>query len=70
MATAKRRSARRRNLSDQKSGEDEVLREVYAVRDAYAQEHGYDLDRMYADLKRREHSNRLRRAKSQSPARA
>jgi hypothetical protein len=33
---------------------DEILREVHAVRDAYAAEHGYSLDRILADLKRRE----------------
>ena len=43
--------------------EDEVLREVYAVRDAYAAEHGYDLDRIYADLKSCEAKSRLHRAK-------
>lgn len=39
-----------------------MLREVYASRDAYAAEHGYDLDRIYADLKRRELTSQLRRA--------
>ena len=47
---------------EQTPWEDEVLREVYATRDAYAAEHGYDLDRIYADLKRREANSRLRRA--------
>jgi len=31
------------------SREDEILREVYAARDAFAADH--DLDRIYADLK-------------------
>ena len=31
-----------------------MLRDLYVVRDAYAVEHGHDLDRIYADLKRRE----------------
>lgn len=52
MALQKRRSALRKNLSEHGPWEDDVLREVYAVRDAYAAEHGYDLDRIYADLKR------------------
>jgi hypothetical protein len=49
-------------LSDQKPWEDEVLRGVYEERDAYAAEHGYDLDRIYADLKQREAASHLRRA--------
>ena len=48
-------------MPDQKPWEDEVLREVFTVRDAYAAEHGYDLDRIYADLKQREAKSRLRR---------
>jgi hypothetical protein len=35
-------------------GEDDVLREVYSNRDAYSAEHGHSLERIYADLKRRE----------------
>jgi hypothetical protein len=54
VATQKRPSVPRKSLSEQKPWEDEVLREVYAARDAYAAEHGYDLDRIYADLKHRE----------------
>ncbi len=54
MATLKPPSAPPKSSSEQKPWEDEVLREVHAVRDAYAAEHGYDLDRIYADLKRRE----------------
>lgn len=49
-------------MFERKPWEDAVLREVYAARDAYAAEHGYDLDRIYADLKRREAKSRLRRA--------
>ena len=70
MATRKRPSAPQKNLCEQKLWEDEVLREVYAARDAYAAEHGYDLDRIYADLKLREASSRLRRAKARPLARA
>ena len=62
MAMRKRPSVPPRSLSDRKPWEDEVLREVYAAREAYAAEHGYDLDRIYRDLKRREASSRLRRA--------
>ncbi len=62
MATPKRPSVHLKNLSEQKLWEDEILQEVYAVRDAYAAEHGYDLDRIYEDLKRRETDSHLRRA--------
>jgi hypothetical protein len=41
---------------------DDVLRDLYAARDAYAAEHGYDLNRIFADLKRREQSSELRRS--------
>lgn len=50
-------------MSDQKPWEDEVLTDLYAVRDAYAAEHDYDLDRIYADLKRREAQSPLKRLK-------
>lgn len=61
MATQKRRSAPRKSLSDQKPWEDEVLMNLYAVRDAYSAEHDYDLGRIYADLKRREAQSPLKR---------
>ena len=64
MATPKPRSARRKNSPHQQPWEDEVLREVYAVRDAYAAEHGYDLDRIYGDLKRREAKSSLKPLKT------
>jgi hypothetical protein len=63
MATQKRPSVPPKSLSERSPWEDKVLQEVYAVRDAYAAEHGYDLDRIYHDLKRREAKSRLRRAK-------
>ena len=63
MATQKPQSARRKSLSDQKPWEDEVLTDLYAVRDAYSAEHDYDLGRIYADLKRREAQSPLKRLK-------
>ena len=60
MATQKRPSVRRKSLSGQKPWEDEVLQEVYPVRDSFAAEHCYNLDQMYADLKHREASSGLR----------
>ena len=62
MATQKRPSVPRKSLPDPKPWEDEVLREVYTARDAYAAEHGYNLDRIYADLKHRKAKSRRRRA--------
>lgn len=44
------------------ASEDEIIREVYATRDAYAAEHDYDLQRIYNDLKRRERTSKLRPA--------
>ena len=68
MAARKQPSAPRKSLYEQKPWEDEVLRDVCATRDAYAAEHGYDLDRIYADLKRREAGSHLRRTKQRQPA--
>jgi hypothetical protein len=39
-----------------------VLRDAYATRDDYAAEHGYDLDRIYEDLRRREATSLLRKS--------
>ncbi len=61
MGTTKRASVLPKNSSEEKPWEDEVLREVYAVRDEYTAEHGHDLDKIYADLKRREAKSRLSR---------
>ena len=70
MAARKRPSVPRKTLSGQSAWEDEVLREVYSRRDAYAAEHGYDLDRIYADLKHREAGSHLRRTIARPPAQA
>jgi len=51
MAITKRPSALPKNSSEQKPWEDEVLRQLYAERDKYAAELGFDLDRIFADLK-------------------
>ena len=61
MVMGKRQSAHRKNSSELQSCEDEILRELYAIRDAYAAEHNYDLDWIYADLKRREGTSRFHR---------
>ncbi len=61
MATRKRQSVHPRISSDREPWEDEVLREAYATRDEYAAKHGYDLDRIYADLKQREANSLLHR---------
>jgi hypothetical protein len=66
MAIQKQKSAHPKSSSDYEPWEDEVLREVYATRDAYAAEHGYDLDRIYADLKRREANSLLCQSNGQS----
>ena len=62
MAIQEQPFAHPKNLPEQKPWEDEALRELYAVRDGYASEHGYDLQQIYADLKCRESRSSLRRA--------
>ena len=62
MATTKRPSAPLKNSSEQKPWEDEVLRQLYAERDKYTAELGFDLNRIFADLKRREAKSVMRRS--------
>ena len=64
MAITEQPSAPRKNSSEKELWEDEVLREVYTERDAYAAEHGYDLNRIYANLKHREAASSLPRIDS------
>ena len=63
MATTKRPSAPPKNSSEDKFWEDEVPRQLYAERDQYAAEFDFDLDRIFADLKRREAKSQMRRSK-------
>jgi hypothetical protein len=62
MAMQEQQSAHPKSSSDYEPWEDDVLRDVYVTRDDYAAEHGYDLDRIYADLKQREASSLLRKS--------
>jgi hypothetical protein len=62
MAMQEQQSVHPKSSSDYEPWEDEILRDVYVTRDNYAAEHGYDLDRIYADLKQREGTSFLRKA--------
>ena len=62
MAMREQQSVHPTSSSDYEPWEDEVLRDVYATRDNYAAEHGYDLERIYADLKEREANSLLHRS--------
>jgi hypothetical protein len=64
MAATEQPSVPRKSSSDSIDSApwvDEVLRDLYASRDAYAGEHGNDLDRIVADLTRREKTSEVRR---------
>jgi len=64
-ATAGRQLITERWWSSRKSEYDllisEAVEDLYASRDAYAEEHGNDLDRIFADLTRREKTSEVRR---------
>src|SRR5262249_4430803 len=49
-----------KNSSEEKPWEDDVLRQLNAKRDKYGAEFGFDLDKIFADLKRREVSSHCR----------
>jgi hypothetical protein len=65
MDMQEQQSAHPKSSSDTQPCDDEVLRVVYATRDDYAAEHGYDLDRIFADLKRREANTLLRKSSNE-----
>ena len=48
---------RKSSLAWKPWNEDVILRQVYAIRDSYAREHGYDLDRIARELKGRERAH-------------
>jgi hypothetical protein len=64
MGTRSRQSARPKPSSEWKPWQgDEILEEVYRVRDELAREHGHDLNRIFAALKEQEKASPMKRAK-------
>jgi hypothetical protein len=53
MATRKQSSAPPTNSAKKRWWEDEILRDLYAKRDAYSAAHDHDLEKIFADMKRR-----------------
>ena len=60
MDTIEQRYARRKNSSDRKPWEDEILQEVYAGRDAHAAQFGNDATKIYEDLVKKGKSIRVK----------
>jgi hypothetical protein len=65
--TAEQRSVRRKNSSDRKLWEDEILQEVYAGRDAHAKQFGNDAAQIYKDLVKKGRSIRGKLAGKTKP---
>jgi len=64
MGTRSRRSVHPKTSSEWKPWQgDEILEEVYRVRDEFAREHGHDLARIFTALKELEKTSPLKRAK-------
>jgi hypothetical protein len=70
MDTVEQRYVRQKSSSDRKPWEDEVLREVYAGRDAHAAQFGNDATKIYKDLVKKGKSVRvtLRKKGKSGPA--
>ena len=64
MASKKRPPKPFKSSLEKKAYDDEILRELYAQRDAYCAKFGYDLKRIAADMNKRGAESRLRRAKA------
>ena len=65
MGTQSRQSAHPKTSSEWKPWQgDEVLEEVYRIRDEFARQHGHNLDRIFAELKELEKTSPMKRAKA------